>query len=58
MTVEKIKLRIIKPEDVGLFHDTRKDVRTLGKAINMLIDKVNELIVSNNELQQSKNNQP
>lgn len=58
MSIEKIKLRIIKPDDTGMFHDSRKDSRTLGKAINMLIDKVNELVEANNQLQQLQNNKP
>jgi len=34
----------------GLFHDSRADARLLGKCVNALIQKVNELIVQNNEL--------
>jgi regulator of replication initiation timing len=49
--MEKIDFRIIKPETIGLLHDSRKDVRTLAKVCNHLIDKVNELIEENNRLQ-------
>jgi hypothetical protein len=28
----------------GLFHDSRRDINTLGKLINECVDKINELI--------------
>ena len=48
--MEKIDFRIIKPDTIGIFHDSRKDVRTLAKVCNHLIDKVNELIDENAKL--------
>lgn len=48
--MEKISFKIIKPDEMGIFHDSRKDVRTLAKVVNLLIDKVNTLIEENNKL--------
>tara|TARA_R110002050_G_scaffold155055_2_gene283054 strand:+ start:231 stop:410 length:180 start_codon:yes stop_codon:yes gene_type:complete len=42
--MEKIKIRIIKPSENGIFHDTRGDVKKLAKISNLLIGKVNELV--------------
>jgi len=42
--MEKIKDKIIPSGEIGIVHASRRDVRTLGMVINMLIDKVNELI--------------
>jgi len=52
--IQKIKVRINRSEDRGVFHDSRKDSRTLGEAINILIDKVNELVETNNRLEKEK----
>jgi len=48
--MEKIKLRVVKSSETGLFHDTRGDVRKLSQVVNTLIDKVNELVDENNRL--------
>lgn len=48
--MDKIKLKIKKSSDSGIFHASRKDVRILGEVVNLLIDKVNELIEENNKL--------
>jgi hypothetical protein len=34
----------------GLLHDSRQDVRTLGKVVNILIEKINDLIDEVNTL--------
>lgn len=34
---------------IGIFHDSRKDVRTIAEYCNLLADKINEL---NEEVQQ------
>lgn len=52
--MEKIKLRVLKSEDVRFFHDSRKNIRTLSKIINLLVDKVNELVDKNNELEENE----
>jgi hypothetical protein len=48
--VEKIKIRCVKPDESGLFHDSRGDARKLAKMVNLLVDKVNELVDENNRL--------
>lgn len=45
-----IKVRLNGTGEPGLFHDSRKDVKIIAKVVNMLIDKVNELIEENNRL--------
>lgn len=50
--MEKIKVKIKPSSESGIFHDSRKDVRSLAQAVNLLIDKVNELIDENNKLKQ------
>lgn len=43
--MKKIVERINKANSSGgLFHDSRHDVNTLGKAINIAFDKINEII--------------
>lgn len=48
--IESIRGRIQSSETSGVFHDSRKDIYTLSKMINTLIDKCNELIEDNNDL--------
>jgi|CXWK01.1.fsa_nt_gi hypothetical protein len=48
--MEKIKTKLVKASETGLFHDSRGDVRKLAKVVNMLVDKVNELVDENNRL--------
>ena len=61
MSIERIVWGLKKPDEFGLFHDSRSDVKTLAKCIILLRDKVNELIDKNNDLEkeinQLKNNQ-
>lgn len=49
--IERIKTKIRKTDSIGMFHDSRSDVRILAKLVNTLIDKVNELTDANNDLQ-------
>lgn len=49
--IDKIKIRVNKPSESGLFHDSRGDAKRLGIMCNILIDKVNELIEANNRLE-------
>ena len=48
--MKRLDLHLRKPSTSGIFHDTRKDVQTLSKCINILVDKVNELVNENNKL--------
>lgn len=48
--MEKIKIMIKKSSETGIFHDSRKDVKTLGIVTNNLIDKLNEAIDEINRL--------
>lgn len=41
--INKINTKIILSNSPGLIHDSRKDIRTLSKMCNELINKVNEL---------------
>lgn len=52
--MKKIKQKVYRVSEPGFFHDSRKDVRTLSKAINILIDTVNELIDEVEQLKKSK----
>ncbi len=47
--IKEIKESITNSDSIGLTHDSRKDVRALAKMINILIDKVNELIEEIND---------
>lgn len=51
--MDRIKVKVKSSEESGLFHDSRKDIRTLSKVVNLLIDKVNELINENNRLRKT-----
>lgn len=48
--IKKIDLRIRRTGG-GLFHDSRADVRVLTELIETCIEKINELVIANNELQ-------
>lgn len=41
----------IKNNSSGFFHDSREDVRTLSKAINIIVEKINDCIVTLNNLE-------
>ncbi len=49
MKISKIKKRLRQTSGSSLFHDSRSDVRELKEAVNMLIDKVNELVEAQNK---------
>ena len=42
--IRNLKTRIKATNGFGIFHDSRNDVRVLGKEINNLIDKMDEII--------------
>jgi len=48
--IKKLSINLRSSSSVGLFHDSRKDVNTLGKTCNILIDKINELVAEVNRL--------
>jgi hypothetical protein len=48
--MKKIKQKLIRTSESGLFHDSRKDVRLISQVVNNLIDTVNELIDENEKL--------
>ena len=48
--VKKIKTRIRKSSNPGIFHDSRGDIAIISKVCTELIDKVNELVEEVNEL--------
>jgi hypothetical protein len=49
--IGKIKIRLSKSQNTGLFHDSRSDVREISKVCNLLIDKVNELTDKINQME-------
>lgn len=51
IVIKRINTKIRKPNDTGIFHNSREDVAVLGKVCNELIDKVNELVDKVNELE-------
>lgn len=50
--ISKLKINIVRTSDSGIFHDSRKDIRTLASCINQLVSKVNELVDENNKLKE------
>jgi len=52
--VEKLKIRVGKSNNTGIFHDSRSDVAKLGEVCNKLINKVNELVDEVNTLKEGK----
>jgi hypothetical protein len=54
--MDKIKIRVKRSSESGIFHDSRKDIRVLGEMVNLLIDRVNELIEENNKLKNKASN--
>lgn len=51
--MDKIKIKLVKSDDFGFFHDSRADVRKLKEVVNILIDKVNQLVDAVNEQKKS-----
>ncbi|MSU01910.1 hypothetical protein [Tissierella pigra] len=47
--IKELNIGIRKSSSTGIFHDSREDVRRLGKALNIAIDKINELVEIVNE---------
>lgn len=41
--MKRITKRLRQSEDVGIFHDSRKDARLFAQMFNLCIDKINEL---------------
>ena len=54
-SITKLDIKLRKTSDSGIFHDSRKDIRTLGSCITALISKVNELVEINNQLSEALN---
>lgn len=49
--MEKLKnCTIRQSSEVGIFHDSRKDIRLLGGIINKMCAKIDELVEANNKL--------
>jgi len=55
--MKRIIIKLNQSDSCGIFHDTRKDVRTLMKVVNVLIDKINELVEENNKLNKEPDDQ-
>lgn len=53
--ISKIRLRLNRVGEVGLFHDSRSDVRTISRYVNQLADKLDEVIDENNKLRNELN---
>lgn len=54
--MEELKgYKLQKSSEIGLFHDSIKDIRLLTKVCNALVDKVNELVRDNNDLRKKLN---
>jgi len=50
--MKKLYLKLRKTSDSGLFHDSRKDSRLLMQSINLIVEKLNEVIEENNKLKE------
>ena len=51
--MEGIKIHLKKKTDsIALFHDSRGDARVLAKALNIAIEKINELVEEVNQLKE------
>jgi len=48
--IKEITTRIRRSEGIGIFHDSRMDVRTLAGVCKELIEKVNELTKAANTM--------
>jgi hypothetical protein len=53
--IESTKIKVRQSDGYGIFHDSREDVRILGKALNTIIEKQNEIIEAVNKLIEFKN---
>ncbi|WP_028562304.1 hypothetical protein [Paenibacillus pinihumi] len=54
--IARLQIKLRKPDNTGFFHDTRGDVRKLAEAINILIDKQNEVVNAVNQLIEDRRN--
>lgn len=54
MKIKIITWSIRKSQNLGIFHDSREDVRTLTECVLALKDKINELINVVNVLQEER----
>ena len=48
--IKKLNLHINTNQDSGIFHDSRKDVNTLGKVLRLATQKIDELVEEVNQL--------
>jgi hypothetical protein len=48
--IEIMKMKLRKPDESGLFHDSRGDARVIMQALNEIISKQNEVIMTVNKL--------
>lgn len=53
--IKLIRNRIVGSGESGIFHDSRKDIKTIGKMLNEVIDKVNEIVICINKLNSDQN---
>lgn len=49
--IRKIQSKIIKNNSIGLFHDSRNDIKIVANVINEIVNKVNEIVEKINELE-------
>lgn len=47
--MEKLNLKVKKPDTLGIFHDSRADVATILKCINRMSQKIDEIVEHLNE---------
>jgi len=52
--IQRIKTTLRGTNQAYLFHDSREDIRTLIKVINILADKINELVDEANKREAEK----
>lgn len=48
--IAKIRERLKRVGESGMFHDSRSDVRTISRYVNQIADKLDEVIDENNKL--------
>lgn len=50
--MQKLNLKLKQSANTGIFHDSRADSKLLMKSINLIVDKLNEVIEENNKLKE------
>ena len=50
--MKEIKFKLRKTEGIKLLHNSKQDVKTLSEALNVCINKINELVQEVNELKE------